>query len=148
MLKLNPLCDARKAQGRLWQKRSEGLQITTKGSKDLEGGKCVHFIVAIAYGKGVILAEQYEKMNVDYFAAFIRCNFPNRFEVAGKGPHDAKVFIMDNDPSQTSAKARVAMDELGVTMQKMPPRLSSDLNPIENMFHGSAKKVETGGKTE
>lgn len=145
VFKSNPLSDARKAQGRVWRKRSEGLQITTKGSKDLAGGKRIHFIVAIAFGKGVILAEQYEKMNAEYFASFIRRNFPNLFEIAGKGAHDAKVFVMDNDPSQTSAKARVAMEELGVTMQKIPPR-SPDLNPIENMFHEVRKRLKLAAK--
>ena len=65
--KLNPLSDAQHAQIEVGRKRSEGLQITTKGSKDLGGGKRLHFMVAIAYGKGVILAEQYVKINAKFF---------------------------------------------------------------------------------
>ena len=65
--KLNLLSDARHAQGGVGRTRSEGLQITTKGSKDLGGGKRLHFMVAIAYGKGVILAEQYVKINAEIF---------------------------------------------------------------------------------
>ena len=145
VFKSNPLSDARKAKSRVWRKRSEGLKITTKGSKDLAGGKRLHLLVAISYGKGVILAEQYEKMNAEYFAAFVRRNFSTLFEIAGKGPDDRKVFVMDNDPSQTSAKARVVMEELGMTFQKIPPR-SPDLNPIENMFHEVKKRLNMAAK--
>ena len=48
---------------------------------------------------------------------------------------------MDNDPSQTSAKARAVFAELGYTMQKIPPR-SPDLNPIENVFHLVRKRLQ------
>lgn len=47
----------------VWRKKGEGLMLTGKGSKDLPGGRRVHVMVAIAYGKGVILAKPYEKMN-------------------------------------------------------------------------------------
>ncbi len=59
---------ATKPKNRIWQKESEGLVMTTKGSKDLAGGKRLHLIVVISYGKGVILAEPYEKMNAEFFA--------------------------------------------------------------------------------
>ena len=36
--KYNPLREASKAGGKVWRKRSEGLQYTTTGSKDLAGG--------------------------------------------------------------------------------------------------------------
>lgn len=39
-----------------------------KGSKDLAGGGTLHLTVAMAYGKGVILAEDYQKMSGCYFA--------------------------------------------------------------------------------
>ena len=48
--KSNPMSNALKAKNRMWRKRGEGLQITTKGSKDLAGGKRLHFLVAMAYG--------------------------------------------------------------------------------------------------
>ena len=90
----------------MWRKRSEGLAVTTKGSKDLAGGKRLHLLVAISYNKGVIVAEPYEKMNSEFFSSFIRRHFPTLFEVAGKGDSERKIFLMDNDPSQMSAKAR------------------------------------------
>ena len=72
----NPLSDVVKPKSRIWRKRQEGLQITTKGSKDLAGGRRLQLIVAIAYGRGVICAEPYERMSGKYFARFIRRNFP------------------------------------------------------------------------
>ena len=137
----NPMSDAKKPKGRVWRKKGEGLTVTTKGSKDLAGGKRLHLIVVIAYGKGVILAEPYEKMSADFFSCFVRRNFPTLFEIAGKGEHDRKIFVMDNDPSQTSAKAMRTVADMGYTMQKIPAR-SPDLNPIENVFHLVRKRIE------
>lgn len=137
----NPLSDAIKPKGRIWRKKSEGLTVTTKGSKDLAGGKRLHLMVAISYGRGVVLAEPYEKMNADFFARFIRRHFPNLFEIAGKGEEDNKIFVMDNDPSQTSTKAMAVLADLGYAMQKIPPR-SPDLNPIENIFHLVRKRID------
>ena len=132
----NPLSDAIKPNNRIWRKKGEGLILTTKGSKDLAGGKRLHLRVVISYGKGVIFAEPYEKMT----AEFIRRHFPNLFEIAGKGDNDRKVFVMDNDPSQTSAKAMGMLDSMGFALQKIPPR-SPDLNPIESVFNLARKRL-------
>ena len=64
--KTNPASDALKPRSKVWRKRSEGLVVTTKGSKDLAGGKRLHLLVAISYGQGVIMAEPYEKMNSEF----------------------------------------------------------------------------------
>ena len=80
-------------------------------------------------------------MNAEVFAQFIRRYFANLFEIAGKEEDDRKIFVMDNDPSQTSAKARAVLTEMGYTMQKIPPR-SPDLNPIENIFHLVRKRLK------
>ena len=45
------------------RKKQEGLQTTTKGSKDLAGGRRLQLIAAIGYGRGVICAEPYERMS-------------------------------------------------------------------------------------
>lgn len=137
----NPLSDAVKPKNKIWRKRDEGLVMTTKGSKDLAGGKRLHLIVVISYGRGVILAEPYEKMSADFFAEFIRRHFPNLFEIAGKGESDQKIFVMDNDPSQTSSKAMETLMNMGYTLQRIPPR-SPDLNPIQNVFHLVRKRLE------
>lgn len=43
------------------------------------GGKMAHFVVAIAYNKGVIICERYDKMNGKYFSDFIAQNFDFMF---------------------------------------------------------------------
>ena len=75
----NPLSDVVKPKSRIWRKRQEGLQIATKGSMDPAGGRRFHLIVAIAYGRGVTCSEPYE--SGEYFARFIRRNFPILFEI-------------------------------------------------------------------
>ena len=116
-----------------------------KGSKDLAGGRRLHLIVVILYGKGVaeveLWKEPYEKMTAEFFAGFVLRIFPTLFEIAGK-EEDRKIFVMDNDPSQTSAKAMDTIADMGYTMQKIPAR-SPDLNPIENVFHVVRKRIET-----
>ena len=51
----NPFNAAMTPKSRVWRQKCEGLKITTKGSKELAGGRRVHMMVAIAYGKGVVL---------------------------------------------------------------------------------------------
>ena len=46
---------------------------------------------------------------------------------------DTRLFIQDNDPSQNSAVAKIALQRVSTQLFKIPPR-SPDLNPIENMF--------------
>jgi hypothetical protein len=70
--KTNPASDASKPKSKVWRRRNEGLVVTTKGSKDLAGGKRLHLLVAISYGKGVIMAEPYEKMNAEFFSRFVK----------------------------------------------------------------------------
>lgn len=139
--KRNPLSDAAKPKGRVWRKRNEGLKLTTKGTKELPAGKRLHLIVVICYGHGVICAEPYERMSGTYFARFIRRHFHILFEIAGKGENDSRSFVMDNDPSQTSAKAKRALRSVKATMQVIPAR-SPDLNPIENVFHTVRKQLD------
>ena len=71
--------DPRKAavqpKSRVWRKKGEGLAITAKGSKALAGGRRLHVLAAIAWGKGIILSEVYDKMNGDFFAQFIKNSF-------------------------------------------------------------------------
>ena len=94
----------------------------------------------ISYGHGVICAEPYEKMPGEYFARFIGRKFPNLFEIAGKGEKDSLLFLMDNDPSQTSAKANRALRSARANMHVIPAR-SPDLNPVENLFNMARKQI-------
>ena len=131
--KTNPLDQARAPTGRIYRKKSEGLNqyCTAKGSKVGSGGKIVKFLVAISYNVGVILCEEYEHMAGNFFVSFIGQTFEQMFVESKKG--DTRLFIEDNDPSQNSAVAKIALQRVSAQLLKIPPR-SPDLNPIENMF--------------
>ena len=132
--KYNPKSGAASNRARAWRKREEGLKVTAKGCKDLAGGRRLHVLVAIAYGKGVILKVPYQKMTGEFFATFIREHFNMTFANAGPKADGRRLFVMDNDPSQTSRVAKVALEEIEGSFHEIPPR-SPDLNPIENIFH-------------
>ena len=87
-------------KARVWRRRGEGLIITAKGSKDEAGGKRLHVIFAIAYNKGVILCEPYDKMNGMFLASFIRQHLNLCFGRAGPKRDEKRFFVMDNDFSQ------------------------------------------------
>ena len=63
--KSNPCEQARATKGRTWRKISGGLALgcTSKGRKERTGGKVLKLMVAISYGKGVIICEPYEKIS-------------------------------------------------------------------------------------
>ena len=134
--KFNPMRNATTTGvARVWLKKREGLILTGKGSKDLPGGRRVHLMVAIAHGKGVILAEPYEKMNGKFFANFIKKKqFNTCFAKAGPKHGGKRLFVMDNDPSQSSKAAMTALKSVEGELLKIPPR-SPDLNPIENILY-------------
>lgn len=132
--KRNPLDQARAPSGRVWRKRSEGLMqgCLSKGKKEGTGGKYAKFFVAITYQHGVILCEQYDKLDGKVFEAFIDKHFPTMFERAKKG--DSRLWLQDGDPSQNSACAKAAMCRVNCELLNIPAR-SPDLNPIENLFN-------------
>ena len=136
IFKTQPMQDGLGPQGKIWRKKCEGLRLTSKGCKQLPGGKRLHILVAIAYNKGVILAEEYEKMSGEYFTDFVNRNFSTIFV----SQTEKKWFVMDNDPSQKSKAARKAINNAGASLFAIPAR-SPDLNPIENLFHVVKKQL-------
>ena len=80
--KTNPFDQARATKSMAWRKRGEGLSLncTSKGKKaGMEGkkagveGKTAHFLVSIAYGKGVIACDQYfERLTGERFSEYVR----------------------------------------------------------------------------
>lgn len=110
--KYNPKSGAASNKSRVWRKKEEGLQVTSKGSKELAGGRRLHVLVAIAYGKGAILKVPYEKMTGTFFGDFIREHFNITFAQAGPKTNGRRVFIMDNDPSQMSRSAKAALEDI------------------------------------
>ena len=137
--------DHRKAavqpKSRVWRKKGQGLAITAKGSKTLAGGRRLHVLAAVAWGKGIILSEVYEKMNGDFFVQFIRNNFNLCFSKAGPKADGKRLFVMDNDPCQTSKKAKLALAQIECKLHRIPPR-SPDINPIDNIFHLVKKMLQ------
>ena len=134
MHKYNPQSGATMNRSRVWRQKGEGLQLTTKGSKDLSGGRRLHVIVAIAAGKGVILSVPYEKMTGHFFADFIRTHFNITFARAGPKRNGRRLFVMDSDPSQRSRPARKALDDIEAELLELPPRCA-DVHCIENAFN-------------
>ena len=63
------------SQAQVWQKKSEGLQMTSKESKDLAGGRRLHLMVAVVFGKGVVLKVPYLHMNGNFFVQFVQEHF-------------------------------------------------------------------------
>lgn len=97
-------------------------KITAKGSHEGFGGRVLRLLVAVSFGKGVVLCEKYEKMTSSFFSAFIKRVFPQSFLLSQKS--GGKLFVQDNDPSQTSAIAKRALRSIGATHVLIPPRLS------------------------
>ena len=100
-----------------------GLRLTSKGSKDLPGGKRLHFLVAIAFNKGVVLAKEYEHMSGEYLSDFIKTDLSKLFNAQT----EQKWFVMDNDPSQRSKAARKAINEAGATLFGIPHVLQTSI---------------------
>lgn len=140
--KYNPHDQSLAPRTMAWRKPSDGLSYnqTSKGSHEGSGGRTAHFIVAIAYNKGVILAEQYEgHLNGQKFADFVREQFPILFENSSN--KKGKLFLQDGDPSQNSRKAQEAIAAVGAKKFTIPAR-SPDLNPIENIFHNVKRQLQ------
>ena len=132
--KVHPMEQATAPRGRIWRKSSEGLapDCTAKGSKVGTGGRVVRLFVAISYGKGVVLAKPYKKLDGRKFARFVRRYFPRTMVACGQ--QRRRMFIQDGDPSQNSTDAKAAFSDIGLEALVIPPR-SPDLNPIENIFN-------------
>ena len=137
--KVNPYENATSLRSKVWRRDDEGLHkdCTGKGSKVGNGGKQAKFFVAISYNRGVILAEQYEKLNGQSFSDFIRKHFEEVFDKSGKS---SNLWLQDGDPSQNSKKATDAQEDVGAQQFSIPPR-SPELNPIENVFSFVKKEL-------
>ena len=85
----------------------------------------------ISYNVGVILSHEYEHMTGNFFASFTEYTFEQMFVESKKG--NTRLFIQDNDPSQNSAVAKTALQQVSAKLLKIPP-CSPDLNPVESMF--------------
>ena len=133
--KSNPYKEAASAHGKVYRRNNEGLMITGRGTKNLAGGKRIHFLVGISSGCGVVLLEEYTKMDGHYFAKFVQNTLHKKLmELAELKGREELIFVMDNDPSQTSRVALDAVEDCAIQFLSIPTR-SPDINPIENVFH-------------
>ena len=131
--KTNPMDQARAPKAREWRKKGEGLAYgcTAKGKK--EGSTNANFMVAISYGKGVVLCKQYfGNITGAKFADIVKSDFPTAFQESCNPK--AKLVLQDGCPRQNSAMALAAIYDVNGKVLKIPPR-NPDLNPIENFFH-------------
>ena len=138
----NPYAEARAVSSMTWRKPGEGLSITTKGRKEGSCGQMAQFYVAIAYGKGVVMCNQYHwRVTGEWFASLIDNAFPGLFQKRGVEPH-GRLWLQDGDPRQVSQIAKMAWKCLGCEMFGIP-RWSPDLNLIENIFHIVRKQLKS-----
>ena len=107
--KMNPQDQATAPKAGIWREKNEGLKFTSKGKKVGHGGKFAHFMVAISYNKGVIVCEQYEKMNRKYMELFFERNFDRLFEISVGSKE--RCFLQDGVKSQNCANAQEAWTE-------------------------------------
>ena len=145
--KFHPLDQAMAPRTKGWARRKEGLkyQKTAKGKREGDNGRVAHFLCAISYERGVIIAEQYfGNLNGEFFADFVRRKFPEMFaqSVNPRG----KLFLQDGDPSQKSALSKKAVYDVNGKEMCIPAR-SPDLNPIENVFHNVKRKMRQDALT-
>ena len=103
-----------------------------KGSHLGSGGRVVRMIVAISYGKCVIYCEQYDQLDRNFVANFVRRNFPKMFRESGKC--GSKLFVPDNCPIMNCAQATKAVKYVGGKLFPIP-KWGSGLNPVENVFN-------------
>ena len=80
---MNPFDQARAQRVTVQGIPEQGLDFsfTAKGNHEGTRGSAARFMAAIAYGKGVIAAEQYfGRNNADTFSSFVHEHFANMFK--------------------------------------------------------------------
>ena len=122
--KRNPADQVSAPYCRIWRKKCKGLMrgCTSKGGKVRSGGKVVKVIVAISYGKGVIVCHQYDKLDGAHFAKFVQDNFDNMFRLANK--IGSRLFVQDNCSVQNSSLARRVLRDKRGKQLKLPREVS------------------------
>ena len=133
--KYNPFDEAKPTRTIAWRKKSKGLDLNCTANSSHVGsrGRVAHFLVAIAFNRGVLLCEKYHQIiNGEMYAQFILEHFNDTFEKSANPKQ--KIFLLDGGLSQNSKKAKVALDNIGAEIFSIPRR-SPDMNLIENKFN-------------
>ena len=79
---MNPFNQVRAPRTMAWKKPEQRCDFgfNEKGSHEGTGGTVARFVAGIAYGKGVIAAEQYHgRINAEKLSSFVRKHFPSMF---------------------------------------------------------------------
>ena len=143
--KNNPKDHAKTLRTRTWRQKKEGRKkgCTAKGKKEGVGGKMVYFMVAVAYGKGVVAAMPYTgPINGAKFSQLVDANFP---KILKKFRHyKSRYFMQDGDRSQNAKQSLSAISRSGLEIFPITPR-SPDFNPIENIFHLISVQIKQDG---
>ena len=96
-------------------------------------------MVAIAYGKGVVLCEQWEgTITGEKFASIVKRCLRKAFR--NSASPKGKLFLMDGCPRQNSRVAMRAIEKVGAKVFKIPAQ-SPDLNPMENFCNTITMKL-------
>ena len=64
--------------------RGTGTKLHSKRPKSESGGRLVCLMVAVTYNEGVLLCEQYQKLNGAYFKSLVEEKFDKMFLTASK----------------------------------------------------------------
>ena len=97
--------------------------------------------MGISHSTGVVLAEEYEKLNGPWFAKFVQATLKKvLMDCAVLKGKEKLLLVMDNDPSQRSMVAKDALQEIDAELVEISAR-SPDLNPIENIFHNIKRSL-------
>lgn len=78
-------------------------------------------------------------MNGESFSTFVYDELHKCFETLNAD--SPWMFLMDNDPSQTSKVAIDSIDDIGAELFTIPPR-SPDVNVIENLFNVFKRQLD------
>jgi len=135
--KYRPYSNAGCPRSRAWMLPKEKLRLTGKGNHEGTASRSVKYMVGISYQKGVVLLEHIPALNGVWFKDFIKRTFNQGFLLSQKA---SRLFLQDNDPVQQSSAATKEWKTLGFEQVYIPPR-SPDLNPIENLFNLTKKKL-------
>ena len=87
--KRDPADEAKAPKGRIWRKPNEGLDrgCTAKGSQEGSGGRLVKMMVAISHEAGVVVCDQYDKLDGQYFRDLVLREFSAMFKKEKKVAH-------------------------------------------------------------
>ena len=105
-------------------------------------GRTVHLFVVIAYGKGVVMCEQFlGKYNGDSYSKFVHKYFPATFAIFYNS--ESKLILQNGDPEQNCKELHKAYNEIGFRIVPIPAR-PPDINSVENVFNNVRSKHRTG----